>query len=182
MNWFYLNRTKRGLMTTFQIVIIAVYTAMTFALQVVLAPIPNVELVTLMLSLAAMMFPWPSAVLISLSFSGIEVLFYGVGQWVILYLFVWNWLVFIILIFKKIIKKHWWVIIIIDGLFGITFGMYDSTIFYLINGFNFAASIVYWTKGIVFDVIHCISNATVAALLYKVLYNTWQKNFSKYIS
>lgn len=182
MNWYYRNKTKFGLVTTFQIVIIGVYSAMVFALQVVLAAVPNVELVTLMLTLAAVVFPWYTAGIISLTFSGLEVLMYGVGQWIILYVVVWNWLVLVVIAFKKIIRRHWWIVIFIDGFFGLTFGMFDSIIFYLINGLNFPATFLYWTKGIVFDVIHGIANATIAALLFKILYNTWEDKFKKFIT
>jgi hypothetical protein len=59
--------------------------------------------------------------------------------------------------------------------------MYDSGVFYLMNGFNFPATIVYYTKGVVFDLIHGVSNTAVAAILFKPFYNLLTKHFAKFI-
>jgi hypothetical protein len=175
------TKTKKELITTFQVVIIAIYSALTFALQVALAGLPNIELVTLMLTLAAVVFPWWMSFMISITFSMLEILIFGTGQWIVLYLVVWNVLVLITFLFKKFIKRFWWIVIIIDGLFGFTFGMYDSGVFYLMNGFNFPATIVYYTKGVVFDLIHGVSNTAVAAILFRPFYNLLTKRFAKFI-
>lgn len=176
-----MNVTNVKMSKTFQITLTAVYAAMVFALQVVLGPIPNVELVTFMISFAAIVFPWRMSVSITLCFSVLEVLFYGYGQWVLLYLLIWPTLCIVTLLCKKAILKHWWIFIIINALFGFLFGTVDATLFYLVTGFNFPATIAYWLRGFVFDGIHGISNTAIATLLYLPVYNIWNTNFKRFI-
>lgn len=162
-----------------KIVIIGVYAGLVFALKESLAILPNIEVVTFLLSFAALVFPLTMSLSITLAFNLCEILLRGIATWVILYLIAWPLIVFLIWLSKKGIKKHWWIFIIINSLWGFSFGTLDAFIHLWL--FGKATFYLYWIRGLMFDAIHGISNFMVAAILYKPILALWESRLKYYI-
>ena len=163
-----------------KILIIALYSALVFALKEALAILPNVEVVTFLLSFSALIFPLTMSISIPLIFNLCEILLRGFATWVILYFIAWPLLVLIIWGFKKIIKNNWWIFIIINSVWGFCFGTLDAFIHLLLYGKS--AFYLYWVNGLIFDAIHGVSNAIVASVLFQPMMHVWNKKLKYYIS
>ena len=72
-----------------EVVLFGMLGALTFALQVVMAPLPNIEPVSLLVMLFAAVFGWKSLYTVYV-FVTMEILFHGLGIWNINYLYVWT--------------------------------------------------------------------------------------------
>ncbi|MDD2370492.1 MAG: hypothetical protein PHQ32_00625 [Firmicutes bacterium] len=132
---------------------IAISALLMFVVHVGLAGLPNIELVSLLILLYSRV--WSKDVLfitiIYVLFTGI---YWGMGLWWVTYLFVWPAFgLFCNLILKRV--NDWFLLAIILGMFGLTFGFYFAIPYALydpVYAFN------YWIMGIPFDVMHSISN------------------------
>lgn len=162
-----------------RLVIIALYSAMVFALKEALAILPNIEVVTFLLSFAALVFPLSMSISIPLVFNLCEILLRGIATWVILYFIAWPLLVLLIWAFKRIIKKHWWIFIVLNSLWGFTFGTLDAFIHLFLYGKS--AFFLYWLNGLTFDAVHGVSNTIVAGVLYQPVMHLWNLRLKYYI-
>lgn len=162
-----------------RLIIIALYSALVFALKEALAILPNIEVVSFLLSFAALVFPFRMAIAIPLIFNLCEILLRGIATWVILYCIAWPLLVTIIWLFRTIIKKHWWLFIIINNLWGFSFGTLDAFIHLFLYGK--ASFYLYWLNSLPFDAIHGVSNAVVASILYQPTLYLWNLRLKYYI-
>lgn len=161
------------------ILIIPLYAALVFALKEALAILPNIEVVTFLLAFAALVFPLYMSFTIPLIFASLETLLYGANTWIILYFSAWPILVIIIWIFHRLIKKYWWIFIIITSLWGFTFGTFDSLIHLIL--FGKSSFYLYWLSGLSFDAIHGIANFMFSSFLYKPIITIWNKHLQYYI-
>lgn len=176
----YKQHKRRSLrMTSLKITILALYTGLVFAMQLALSFLPNIEVVTFLLAMAALIFTWYYAVAIAIIFTFLEVMIAGSGVWAITYFVVWPALCIIVASLKKVINKHWWVFVIINAFFGFAFGSFDTGIDCLFYGTKTAMA--YWMAGWVFDAVHGISNFIVAFILYKPIKGLFDKTLKKYL-
>lgn len=158
-----------------QIAVLSILGAMLIVVQVALAVIPNLELVSLLVIIytallgARALYPIYIFVLV-------EGLIYGFGLWFINYLYVWAVLFAVTLLCRKVTGVLGWALI--SGGFGLVFGALCAIPYLFIGGFN--AALAYWVSGIPFDIAHCIGNTAAALLLYKPVYSTLQKLTKKY--
>lgn len=162
-----------------RLIIIALYSALIFALKEALAILPNIEVVTFLLSFAALVFPFSMAITIPLIFNLCEILLRGIATWVILYMIAWPLLVIIIWSLRKVIRKYWWLFIIINSLWGFSFGTLDSFIWLLLYGKS--GFYLHWLNGLIFDAIHGVGNTVVASVLYKPTLYLWDSRLKYYI-
>ena len=144
--------------------------ALTFALQVVMAPLPNIEPVSLLVMLFAVTFGWKSLYCVY-TFVIMEVLFHGLGLWNINYLYVWTVLAMTAIAFRKMEPVLGWALL--SGIFGLAFGALCGIVDVFIGGFGYAAA--KWVSGIPFDLLHCGGNFAMALVLWKPLYQLLQK-------
>ncbi len=70
---------------------------------------------------------------------------------------------FITLLFRKNDSVWFWSIL--SGIYGITFGALCTIPYFAIGGIS--GAFAYWTSGLLFDIIHCISNFIVCLVLFK---------------
>ena len=80
-------------LTIREITLFAVLGALTFALQVAMAPLPNIEPVSLLVMIYAATFGWKCLYPVYV-FVVMEILFYGISTWNVYYLYVWTVLAF----------------------------------------------------------------------------------------
>lgn len=155
------GRTKTALK---DLILSGLFGALLLTVQVVLAPLPNVELVSLLVALYALEFPrqTPGALAV---FVLLEGLIYGFGLWWVMYLYVWPLLAVICRLFRRADSVLFWAAVL--GVFGLMFGALCAIPYAIAGGL--AAGIAYWISGIPFDLLHCGGNAVVALVLFKPL-------------
>ena len=155
---------KKGL-SLGETVLFGMLGALTFALQVVMAPLPNIEPVSLLVMLFAAVFGWKSLYCVY-TFVAMEVLFYGIGLWNINYLYIWTILAVAAIMLRKMEPVFGWALL--SGVFGLCFGLLCGIVDVFIGGFGYAAA--KWVSGIPFDLLHCGGNFAIALILWKPLY------------
>lgn len=132
--------------------------------QIILAPLPNIEIVSLLIILITRKFSLKTLYSIYI-FVICEIFTYGLSMWVINYFYVWTFLWLAIFIIRKI--DDMWVYSIISALFGILFGTLCSIPYFFIGGAS--GGIAYIVSGFWFDIMHCFGNFIVTIVLYKPL-------------
>ncbi|ADL05905.1 hypothetical protein [Lacrimispora saccharolytica] len=155
------------LLTTRELVLDALLSALLFVSQAGLSWLPNVELVSLLLILYTLVFRkhvW----LILYVFVVLEGLVYGFGPWWFSYLYVWPILPgAVFLIYKNKTPKPFG-ISLLSAIFGMLFGLFCSG-FYLIAG-GIGGALTWWTAGIPYDIVHGTSNFFLSLVLFQPLY------------
>ena len=151
-------------LTIREITLFAVLGALTFALQVVMAPLPNIEPVSLLVMIFAAVFGWKSLYPIYI-FVVMEILFYGISTWNIYYLYVWTVLALAAIFMRKQANPLAWALL--GAVYGLFFGALCGIVDIFIGGFGYAAA--KWVSGIPFDLLHCGGNFGMALILFKPL-------------
>ena len=157
-----------------EVVLFGMLGALTFALQVVMAPLPNIEPVSLLVMLFAVTFGWKSLYAVFV-FVAMEILFHGIGLWNINYLYIWAVLAFLAIIFRKMDSALGWAML--SGAFGLAFGALCGIVDVFIGGFSYA--ITKWISGIPFDLLHCGGNFALALVLWKPMRELLDKLVAK---
>ncbi len=151
---------RRPVLTTYELVLFALLAALTFALQVAMAQLPNIEPVSLLLMVFTRVFGL-KALLIAYVFVLLEVLLYGLSLWTINYLYVWAVLCVVVYALRALDSPVLWAVI--SGAFGLLFGLLCAIPYLFVGGPGLAAS--YFISGIPFDLVHCAGNFVLALLL-----------------
>ena len=142
-------------------VLFGVLGALTFALQVVMAPLPNIEPVSLMVMLFAVVFGW-KGLYPTYVFVVMEILFYGIGGWALYYLYIWLVLFVAARLLRNMEHPLAWAIL--SGAFGLLFGALCALLDVFIGGVGYA--VAKWASGITFDLAHCVGNFVIALVLF----------------
>lgn len=163
----------------YELVILSLCTAILFISQIALSFLPNIELVSLLIIIFSIFFG-KKVLYVVYSFALLEGFFYGFGLWWYMYLYIWNILVLVSIIFKSQKSSLFWAMI--SGFYGLLFGFFSSFVFFFVGflGLDGSANkgislmFSYWINGIPFDIIHCIGNFFVALVLFKPLFNIFK--------
>ncbi len=162
-----------------ELAFLGVYSALIIAFKEIMNLLPNIEPVTVMLMALTCVFGI-KALLPVYVFSFIEILVHGFYLWNMMYLYVWAVLVLISLCFLPLHKlietktgKLSPVLItalwtFLSALFGISFGAICSIPYFVTLGIE--GAIAWIVSGFAFDVLHCIGNTVISALLFYPLY------------
>ena len=144
-----------------EVVLFGVLGALTFAAKYVMSFLPNIEPVSLMVMLFAVVFgkKWVYPVYLYIA---MEILFYGISLWNINYLYIWAVLAVGASCMKKMQHPLGWAIL--SGTFGLLFGALCGIVDVFIGGFGYA--LTKWVSGIPFDIAHCGGNFVIALLLF----------------
>ena len=164
--------------TVRKLVLLALFAASALDLQVSLSFLPNVELVTLWFLLLGCVLTFKESLVVVFVFSILEALVWGFGDWVVAYLWIWSLWIFIVQIAKSIIKDKANLWALLGALYGFAFGFLFSIQHALLYGFNMG--VIYWIRGISFDIIHAFSNYSLILILYKPLSNLLSKLLRKW--
>lgn len=158
-----MNRSPRR-PTLRQAVLFGILGALTFALKVVMAPLPNIEPVSLLVMLFAVTFGglavYPIYVYVLMEFG-----LYGLHLWSINYLYLWLLLAAVAWLLRPCRSPFWWAML--SGGFGLLFGLLCAPVYLAVGGPAFALS--WWLSGIPFDLLHGAANFTLALLLFAPL-------------
>ena len=161
---------KGKALTIREVVLFGVLGALTFALQIVMAPLPNIEPVSLLVMLFAAVFGLKSLYAVYV-FVMMEVLFHGIGLWNINYLYIWTVLAVLALMLRNMESPLAWALL--SGAFGLCFGALCGIVDVFIGGFSYA--VAKWISGIPFDLLHCAGNFCIALVLWKPLRSLVEK-------
>ena len=148
--------------------------ALTFALQVAMAPLPNIEPVSLLVMIFAAVFGWKCLYPVYV-FVVMEILFYGISTWNVYYLYVWTVLALGAILLRKSTQPLAWALL--SGVFGLFFGALCGIVDVFIGGFAYAAS--KWVSGILFDLLHCGGNFAIALIMFKPLRSAMEKLYGR---
>lgn len=148
-----------------RIVYIAVMTAIMEAAKIALNPVPNVELITLLVIVFTKQFGWKMTLPAVLIFAFVECTYWGFGTWSIVYFYMWPLLVFLTHLNRN--AESVWNYTVLSTAFGLTFGAFCSVVTLIAAGLN--AAFAWWIAGIPYDLIHGISNFIICLLLFRPL-------------
>ena len=155
-------------------VLFAVLGAMTFAAKYVMSFLPNIEPVSLMVMLFAVVFGWKWVYPVYL-YVMMEILFYGISLWNINYLYIWAVLATGAYFLRNMRHPLAWALL--SGTFGLLFGALCGIVDVFIGGFGYAAA--KWVSGIPFDLLHCGGNFVIALLLFAPLRKLLENQYAK---
>ena len=150
-----------GKITVREITLFGVLGALTFAAKYVMAFLPNIEPVSLMVMLFAVTFGAKALYPIFL-YVAMEILFYGLGTWNVMYLYIWPCLGILACGLREMKSPLGWAVL--SGAFGLMFGAMCMPVDMVIGGPGYALS--KWISGIPFDIAHCIGNFVMALILF----------------
>ncbi len=155
-------------------VLFGILGSMTFAAKYVMSGLPNIEPVSLMVMLFAVVFGkkwvYPTYLYIAM-----EILFYGISLWNINYLYIWAVLAVAARLLRKMQGRLYWAIL--SGVFGLAFGALCGIVDVFIGGFSYA--VAKWISGIPFDIAHGAGNFVIALVLFKPLRQLMEKLYRK---
>lgn len=161
-------------LTLRQIVLFGILGAMTFAAKYVMSYLPNVEPVSLMVMLFAVVFGRRCIYPIVL-YVAMEIMFYGLGLWNINYLYIWFVLALAAYLLRRMEHPLGWAVL--SGVFGLAFGALCAPVDIAVGGISYAFT--KWISGIPFDIAHCAGNFVIALLLMKPLRGLLTKLYRK---
>lgn len=148
-------------LTVREMTLFSVLGALTFGAKYVMSALPNIEPVSLCVMLFAVTFGIKAMYPIYL-YVLMELLFYGLGTWNIMYLYIWPMLGIAAYFLRKMESALGWAVL--SGSFGLLFGALCMPVDILIGGIAYAAA--KWVSGIPFDIAHCIGNFVIALVLF----------------
>ena len=153
-----------------EVILFGILGAMTFAMKVCMAALPNIEPVSLTLLVYAAVFGlkalYPTYVYVAM-----EVLYYGLGVWNLNYLYVWAILTVAAVFLRRMNQPLGWAML--SGAFGLLFGALCGIVDIFIGGFGYA--VAKWISGIPIDIAHCAGNFVIALLLFRPLRTLMEK-------
>lgn len=137
---------------------IGILSAILFVAQVSLAPLPNVEIVSVLVLCYTLVYGIETYIIVTV-FSVLEVMAWGFGLWTVSYFYVWAVLVTMVLLLKKIIKEDMMLWSIVLGLYGLMFGGLFALVYLVVDP---SFMMTYWIAGIPWDVWHAITNTIIS--------------------
>lgn len=162
-------------LTLRQIALFGMLGALTFGAKVAMSALPNIEPVSLMVMLFAVVFGWKALYPVYL-YVLMEILLYGINLWNINYLYVWTILTIAAIGMRQLKNPLWWALL--SGLFGLAFGLLCSPVYMVVGG-SVNYGIRWWQAGLPFDVTHAVGNFAIALVLFAPLRNLLFRLYTK---
>ena len=148
--------------------------ALTFAAKYAMSALPNIEPVSLLIMLYAVVFGWKALYPMYL-YVAMEIMIYGLGLWNINYLYIWTILLVAAMLLRKMETPLGWAML--SAAFGLVFGALCGIVDVFVGGFEYA--LAKWVSGIYFDVLHCAGNFVMALLLFAPLRKLLTRHYTK---
>lgn len=154
-----------------RVVLCAMLAAIMTALQAAMAALPNIEPVSLLVLVYALVFG-RDVFYIIYTFVLLEGLLYGFHLWWVTYLYIWTLWALAVLLISRGRERGPLLWAVASGAFGLSFGALCA-LPYLAGGLW--AAFAYWTSGIPFDLLHCAGNFCLTLALERPLYTLLTK-------
>ena len=164
-----------GKLTLRQVALFGMLGALTFGAKVAMSGLPNIEPVSLMVMLFAVVFGWKALYPVYL-YVLMEVLLYGINFWNINYLYVWALLAVAAILLRPLKNPLWWALL--SGVFGLAFGLLCSPVYMFVGG-SVSYGIRWWLAGLPFDLTHAAGNFVIALALFAPLRKLLTKLYAK---
>lgn len=149
-----------------QVVLCALPAAVMTVLQVAMAALPNIEPVSLLTLVYALVFGRQVFYIVA-AFALLEGLVFGFHLWWVSYLYIWPLWAAVVLLLKRGGERPVLFWAAANGAFGLSFGALCA-LPYLLAGGPWAA-FSYWVAGIPFDLLHCVGNFFLTLALVRPL-------------
>lgn len=157
-----------------EVALFGILGALTFGAKVAMSFLPNIEPVSLLVMVYAVVFGRKGLYPVYL-YVIMEILFYGIQLWNINYLYVWAALFFAARALRNSREPLVWALL--SGGFGLVFGLLCAPVYLFSGGPAFAVS--WWISGIPFDALHCAGNFAMALILFQPLRKLLQGLYQK---
>ena len=157
-------------------VLFALLGSMTFAAKYVMSFLPNIEPVSLMVMLFAVVFGWMWVYPVYL-YVVLEILFYGINLWNINYLYIWAVLAVAAWFLREMKHPLGWALV--SGTYGLLVGALCGIVDIFIGGLGYAAA--KWVSGIPFDLMHGAGYFFIALVVFKPLRSLLEGQYSRMI-
>lgn len=167
-------RSSKGRLNIRELILFGILGAMTFAMKVVMAALPNIEPVSLCILVYGAVFGY-KALYPTYTYVTMEILYFGLGTWNICYLYIWAILVLAAIFLREMKQPLGWALI--SGVYGLLFGALCAIVDAFIGGPAYA--VAKWASGIPFDIAHCIGNFCIALVLFKPLRELLEKLYRR---
>ena len=151
-------------LTVRQVILFGILGALTFALKLGMAGLPNIEPVSLLVMVFAAVFGMKALYPVYI-YVVMEILYFGLGTWNICYLYVWPILAVAAYLLRNMKGRLGWAMV--SGVFGMAFGALCGIVDIFVGGLAFA--VTKWASGIPFDLAHCGGNFVIALILFEPL-------------
>ncbi len=166
------------------VVIIAIFSALLTAGKIAI-PLPNIEIVTLLIMLYASTFGIKIALPVTLIFCMVETILFGVHTWVIAYFIHWPTLAIVTYLVRQINLKKDFIYILVGGgctlLFGVLTSAVDAIISSNIAEINFFVLFgAIYARGLLFYIVHFVSNIILIAVAFPVLKPLFNNAYKSY--
>lgn len=161
-------------LSTRELVVLGLMGAILYLSQILLAPLPNIEVISFLIIAYTVKWKWKVFYPIYL-FVFLQGITYNFGTWWWSYLYVWSLLALVVILLGC--RMTPFRCAVLGGFFGLLFGAMCAIPYLLIGGVSMAAA--WWISGIPFDLIHCVSNAVVGLVLWNPVsrifktHNSW---------
>ncbi len=138
--------------------------ALTFALKMAMAALPNIHPVALMLILCTLVFSWRAFFTCGI-YVMLEGIFFGLSPYFIAYLYIWPLLVLLTLLFRK--RKHPLFWALFSAVYGFLFGLMVFPVAYFAFDMigNRQAIVTYLLNDIPFNLYHAAGNFFMVLVL-----------------
>ena len=148
----------------FEFILLTLLGVLMYVSQVIMASLPNIEIVTLLIIITAVNFSYKSFISVYI-FVFCEIITYGLSLWVVNYLYVWAVLVVVICLIRRV--QSVWIYTAVSGIYGLLFGTLCSIPYFITGGITFG--VTYIINGLWFDILHCAGNLILTPILFKPL-------------
>lgn len=161
------NRRRFSHERLFSLLVCPIFGSLTFALKIAMAGLPNIEPVTLMLMLTALVFGW-KAFLTAGIYVLLEGLVYGFSSWWLVYLYAWPLLVLITLPLRRFRSPV--LFALVAGGYGFLFGFLFLPVNIIVYPLDTMEKITFYIlQDIPFNLIHGVSNLIIGFVLLSPL-------------
>ena len=153
---------RKQAFTAREIAVLGLLSALLFGAKMAMAPLPNIEPVSLLVIVYAVVLGVRALVPVYV-YALLEILTWGFGYWSACYLYVWTVLALAALALRRMESPLGWAAL--SGAFGLCFGALCSLTYWVAGGWAYALS--WWISGIPFDLLHGAGNFAMALALFK---------------
>ena len=154
-------RADRARLSAKHVVVLGLLGGILFAGKMVLAALPNVEPVSLLVMVYAVVYGRRALYPIYF-YVALECLIWGLNIWSISYLYVWAILAGVAWLLRGMQSRLGWAIL--AGAFGLCFGALCALPYLAVGRWAFALS--WWIAGLPYDIVHCAGNFALALVLF----------------
>lgn len=174
ISWYIPPQMRKPIISLRQIALFGMLGALTFGAKFVMSGLPNIEPVSLMVMLFAVVFGFKALYPIYL-YILLEILFYGIQLWNINYLYIWLILAIAAWLLRGMKHPLGWALL--SAAFGLLFGLLCAPVYLFVGGPGYAVS--WWVSGLLYDVLHCVGNFVMALVLFVPLRKLLEKLYEK---